>query len=281
MMSENIPEGRFPFGRKARAKEIEFHRDAAASMRLKEETEERMNKLYAVYDEPLEDHTYRSDSTFENTFRYILPPGAGTLRWYIEESFEGKKGKAIGIEFGGPGSALFAGFSKGFFARSLGVTLTDVRGKLNPDPTVRDKERHHDILEGDITFPQTYERIGTWLSGEKTDLIIERMEGGRLYIPEEPVLLGQIFSKWYGMLAENGIILAQTSSWMRPLLHAWREKIISEYGDTVDVGYVADPKNADVFDALRLRKLPGAPNQLPMLDLRIVREISKKSLREV
>src|SRR3989344_3147196 len=279
MASGNSSEGRFPFGKKAREKEIEFHRDVTAAMRLKEETEGRINKLYAVYDEPLEDSNYKSDSTFENTFRYALPPGSGTLRWYVEESLEGKKGRAVGVEFGGPGSALFAGFSKGFFARALGVTLADIRGNLEPNPTSRDEERHHSILEGDITFPQTYARVHEWLAGEKADFIVERMEGGRLNIPKDPILLGQAFNTWYEMLAENGIILAQTSSWMRPLLTKWKALLDAQCGDTLDVGYVADPQNADVFDAFRLQKLLGAPQTLPMLDMRKVREISKEMVK--
>lgn len=188
------PEGKdaFPFGRHARKEEVELHRDFAAEQRLREESTDSVDKLYAIYDAPLEDNSFREDSTFESTFRYALPVGAGTLRWYIEESLQAKKGKAVGIEFGGPGSALFAGFSKGFFARSLGVTLADLRVKLQPNPTNEDDTRHHEVLEGDITYAQTQERVRKWLAGERADLIVERMEGGRLDLPQEPFLLAQI-----------------------------------------------------------------------------------------
>ena len=54
---------------------------------------------------------------FMSTFRDILPRGESSFKGYIEKTLKEKKGHAIGIEFGGPGSTLFSGFSKGFFRR--------------------------------------------------------------------------------------------------------------------------------------------------------------------
>lgn len=273
-MASEFPDGKFPFGKQKREKQIEFSRDVTAFTRLKE-AEGTIEKVFAVYDSPL-DGGPGSDSNFEDTFRYVVPPGVGSLRSDVEGSLEKKKGKAIGIEYGGPGSALFAGFSKGFFEKTLGVTLTDIRGSLSPDPTPADEKRHHFVLEGDMTSLQTRKNVHDWLGDKKVDFIVERLAGGRLLLPEEPYLISDMFNDWYQTLGEDGIIYAQTSKWMRPLLKPWKKMIDAQYSETLELRYVHDSTSRDVFDAIRLRKLHGAPETLPLLDPRAVRRISRQ-----
>jgi hypothetical protein len=271
----------FPFGKSERKEERESAADMAAHAQESEKRDvERGRPPYIVYDSPLQGPD--SDDSFDLTFEYVLPPGSGTLRHYIQETLEKKRGEAIGIEFGGPGSALFSGFPRGFFERTLGVTLADVRGVLSPDQIAKDEERHHTVLEANLLAAGTYEKVKQWLAGRKVDLIIERLAGGREYMPEEPYLLAETFEQWYELSSEGGLILAQTSSWMRPLILPWVEHLNEIHHEVLDIGYVSDPSGKDVRDALRLHKLAGAPEKLPMLDPRTVREISKKNAgREV
>src|SRR3989344_3050811 len=59
-------------------------------------------------------------TTFENipSFKKMWRLKNISLSMYIETILKEKKGKAVGIEFGGPGSRLFNGFTKGFFLKS-------------------------------------------------------------------------------------------------------------------------------------------------------------------
>ena len=275
-MSPSSSEGKFPFGRKDREKRIERYRE---SVKGRAENEEKRDPktIYSIYDSSL--NKFGADSNFDITFQPLLDERNQSLRSYIEGSLEKKKGRAIGIEFGGTGSNLFSGFSRGFFSRSLGVALADTRNRLDVDPTPEDEKRHHSVLAGDLTNLETYEHVREWLGTEKADLIIERLAGEHYSLPEEPNLLGKVFDAWYSLLAEEGIILAQTTRWMRPLIAPWVELIQKNYAGSLEVDH-HHGSELDLFDAILLRKLPSAPEKLPILDPRTVREISKKSFRE-
>src|SRR5579859_3685773 len=66
-------------------------------------------------------------SSFQNFFAAVLPESEKSLRNYIEKILEGRKGKAIGVEFGGTGVTLFRGFTPNFFRQTVGVTLIDYK----------------------------------------------------------------------------------------------------------------------------------------------------------
>ena len=113
-------------------------------------------------------------SSFQNTFENILPEGEGNIKEYIETTLADKKGVAIGIEFGGPGSLVFRAFSDGFFAKTAGVNLHDDRIDLYSD-----EERNHTVIVGDMLANSTQAEVRKWLGeGNKFDLVFERLLGG-------------------------------------------------------------------------------------------------------
>ena len=69
---------------------------------------------------------------------------------YIEDVLAHKKDKTA-IEFGGPGSQLFSDFSPGFFKKTVGVCLADVRNSIGKE---KDVKNNHVIVEGDIMDTQ-------------------------------------------------------------------------------------------------------------------------------
>ena len=119
------PEGKdkFPFG-KIEREQLRQSYSEHSEARVSEERSNDPDDIYIIYDEPLSGY---ADSNFSLTFSPLLEHRGKTLRFFVEESLEKKRGKAVGIEFGGPGSNLFAGFTRGFFAKTLGVALTDMR----------------------------------------------------------------------------------------------------------------------------------------------------------
>jgi|SRR3989344_1878092 len=270
-MSEKIPDGRFPFGKMKRKREHDYYKEVTKSQTVQEQGNE-PEDIYTIYDSPLSSNT-GSDASFDISFSKLLERKGKSIRSFIEKSLENKRRKAVGIEFGGPGSNLFAGFSSGFFARSLGVTLADLR---DLDKKSRDEDRHHSVIAGNIADLSTYKLVKEWLDAEQADLIIERLAGGHVLIPRDPHLLGQIFQAWYELLADSGLIMAQTNHWMRPVLVPWFELVKHQSKGELGIEYEHGWGNqSDTFDAIFLRKLDGAPQKLPMLDARTIREISK------
>ncbi len=128
---------------------------------------------------------------------------------YIENelSFETKKRTAI--EFGGPGTRLFGGFSRGFFKKTVGVCLDDVRshGTKNID-----NNSGHSVVTGDVLDVNNlklFDEINNKLGTNKVDLIISRMQGPLRDLEKNPVVLDRIIRKWYSLLDKNGILFAQ------------------------------------------------------------------------
>src|SRR3989338_10931638 len=66
---------------------------------------------------------------------------------YIESTLtdqrENTSDQLTAVEFGGPGSNLFRAFPKGFFKRTVGVCLKDIR---LPGEKIRDTERGHYLV---------------------------------------------------------------------------------------------------------------------------------------
>ena len=80
------------------------------------------------------------------------------FRSYIEDVLKNKEKKLFAVEFGGPGSKLFQGFSKDFFTKTIGVCLKDIR-KKNQKTT--DVTNNNDVIEGDILHSdnELYDKI--------------------------------------------------------------------------------------------------------------------------
>ncbi len=233
---------------------------------------------YRDTNSPLEN----GNSNYSLFFEAVLPEGQKNLRSYIESSLAEKKGAALGVEFGGIGSNLFRGFSKGFFKESVGVTLVDTR--TNKEKTRDGHENlehnlHHTVLEGDILSEDVYKNLENTLAHRKVDLIIERMYLGLEFMPAEPYKLSEALKKWYKLLDEGGILLVQTPVVFNNLLDRWAEMIRKNHGQEIEFQYVEGSHDASLEDtgysSFRLRKLKGAPEELPLLDSRTVAMIPK------
>lgn len=129
---------------------------------------------------------------------------------YIENTLsKNKDTPRTAIEFGGPGSKLFSGFTDGFFKRTVGICLDDAR------PAYRmydDNINGHDVIVGDImdvNNKDLFNKINNTLKTNKVDLIISRMQGPLTKLRKNPVLLDHIIRKWYSLLNKNGMLFAQ------------------------------------------------------------------------
>lgn len=128
---------------------------------------------------------------------------------YIEKelSFENKNRTAV--EFGGSGTRLFAGFSNGFFKRTVGVCLDDIRSH---GTKIFDNSSGHSVVIGDVldvNNKKLFKEINDKLNTDKVDLIISRMQGPLRELEKNPVILDRIIRKWYSLLDKNGILFAQ------------------------------------------------------------------------
>lgn len=235
---------------------------------------------YTWLDSPLDGY-YRQ--SFQGMFRDVLPyeSGGGSMRRYIERTLEKRRGNAIGIEFGGTGSGIFGEFTPGFFKESIGVTLVDhvkARPADHEQRTQKDRERNHEVIESDIFSDGLYKLLEERLRGEKVDFIVERMAAGLESVPPGPYLVGKFLNAWYRLLREEGLLFAQVPVEMNPLLRPWTDMIRDRYREVIEVasevGY--EDGGGSKPSVLRLRKLPGAPEELPLLDPRTVRAISKR-----
>ena len=113
------------------------------------------------------------------------------------------------VEFGGPGSELFKGFTPNFFKRTLGVCLKDIRDHEKKEI---DDGNNHSVILGNI-----FEVLNTKLSDEvkrsldveKVDLIISRLGGPLSSIKKNGAILDRLIRNWYDLLNENGLMFIQ------------------------------------------------------------------------
>ncbi len=236
---------------------------------------------WTVYDSVLEDGTAQENlkaHSIESSFRSVVPKEfGGKLKAYIEAELAPRRGKAVGVELGGPGSELFAGFSKNFFARSLGTVLTDMRTKMlsaeeEEASRERDEKNHHEVKEVDIFSQAGATSIQEWLGDQKADLIIERMYGGLRKIPTPPKVLHLLLDRQYRWLNEGGILLNELSfissmglaGQLLKNLDALKRKYPG--GLEIDAEPNAESTSEGVHTniALRIKKLSGAPASLSL-----------------
>ena len=218
------------------------------------------------------------DSSLENftrDFRYVLPEDfykkllqeneeiriREIFRRYIEETLS-KSGEQqsdlFAVEFGGPGSEFFQGFSKNFFKKTAGVCLKDIRSK---DIKFNDARNNHSVITGnilDLQSDQLFNKITQTLGIEKVDLIISRMDGPLSFFDKNGAILDRIIRNWYNFLNKNGLMFIQfertLESDTRFLVEKW-SGVIKKRFPKVDIqtgNYV-----------LRLHKGTDAPEELP------------------
>ncbi|MBA3723960.1 MAG: hypothetical protein H0W89_03625 [Candidatus Levybacteria bacterium] len=210
--------------------------------------------------------------TFDATFRDVIPEEYSDIKQYIESVLAPKKGQAIGIELRGTASRLFGEFSPGFFQRTLGVNLTDYRDRIDPLLEAQDVSRNHHVLVGNIVSDETKMKVQEeFLHGQKADIIFERMIAGHSNLPKEPDFLGKQIGFWYEHLSENGVMFLTPPTALWDFIPGWLDIINTQYTDQIEAQY-----SDDTTEVLRIRKLPGAPEHLPLIDNRnLLRE--KKS----
>jgi hypothetical protein len=198
---------------------------------------------------------------------------------YIEDTLSSSTNiDRVAIEFGGPGSNLFQGFQKDFFAQTMGVCLDDVRSR---DEVTIDNQNHHTLLAGDFVngpAKELYAQIERTLYGKKVDLILSRMMGPAAALDSNPAIMERIIQKWYSMLNENGLIFAQFEFFeehkehleaqasgiidppelMASELHVanWAHEVQKKFPE-IEIQYGRG--------VIRIHKKPGAPDELPPL----------------
>jgi hypothetical protein len=220
-------------------------------------------KSWAVYDS--------SPESFGKSFLATLPkdylPNETRLHPnnyftdYIKDTLSLKNDHDLNaVEFGGPGSRLFLGFSSGFFKQTVGICLQDVRNEYQQ---AKDNLRHHSIIEGnilDVQDDKLLDNIKQKLGVEKIDLIISRMAGPLLEINKNGAIMDRIIRNWYEILNENGLMFVQFDYSendifiISPFIEKWVEAIKNKFPEI-------DIQTGD--GSLRLYKRAGSPEELP------------------
>lgn len=191
---------------------------------------------------------------------------------YIEETLLKSKEESkhlTGIEFGGPGSNFFSGFTVNFFSNSVGVCLKDNRDEYLKK---QDARSNHSVITEDILDPQKnnslIKKILYSLGANKTDLIISRMQGPLGELKMNPDILDRIFRNWYNILNENGLMFIQFEYSMAThkspssneiLIRKWAAAIENIYPQ-IDIQLENNFTRDGIF---RLHKGVGAPEKLP------------------
>ncbi len=228
-------------------------------------------KLIEKRDTPIMHNSSLEDpfdgGSLRNSFKGILG-GEKSLKKYIEDKLESKKGKAVGVEFGGNAVDVFKGFSKDFFIKSVGICLEE-RAETIDNLAILDRfnssNSTHYVLTGDIFEKNVYETLDS-INIKSADLILERMAAGFVTIPQLPIANIRIVQKWYEMLNEGGLMLIQVPGNFEQLLDRWVKFVESEYSNTLSVAYDNDGCGFDA-KVLRVHKLAGAPEKFPLFPL--------------
>lgn len=206
---------------------------------------------------------------------------------YIEDTLSKKEsGNRTAIEFGGPGSKLFSGFSNGFFSKTVGVCLEDLRPVYKK---MSDSERGHSVVVADILETNDKEKfteIENSLGNRKVDLIVSRLMGplnsekkiqGAIILKRNPAVLDRVIRKWYSMLNDGGLLFAQFEYFdehdpyiekkreselnQPPIMEIeenvknWINEINKRFSDKIEIQLGRG--------IIRLHKKPGAPEELP------------------
>lgn len=220
-----------------------------------------------------------------NTFSCVLPEGTKSLRGYVEKVLAPYKGTATFVEYGGPASRIAAEFTPGFFERSFGVTAVDLRNdpaepELYAGHLERDAALRHEVVEGNLLTPKIYKELRNKNRGKKFTFIIERMAKGLEFAPLDTKTAGALLQTWYESLDDGGLMLVQVPTHFNIFLSDWVALVEEHCGTTLEIRYndrgQTEAGDQGYTSALLIRKLPGAPESLPMLDAKTVKEIIRK-----
>ncbi|MFZ1019893.1 MAG: hypothetical protein WAN61_02800 [Minisyncoccia bacterium] len=214
------------------------------------------------------------DSSIDDFGRTFLPgynfsPDAresgSNFKIFIEKTLINniEKHDLTAIEFGGPGSKLFSGFTFDFFKKTVGVCLKDIRSEAKKE---NDRKINHFVMTGDIMEVQNkwlLEQVMKKLDTDKTDLIISKMNGPLKHIDRNGAILDRLIRNWYDILNENGLMFIQFTYGteteniemkIQNKIEKWVEAIKERFPEVeiqVNTG------------TIRLHKKFGAPEHLP------------------
>lgn len=228
----------------------------------KHESERDMPKVYGMYDEDI--------SSFAESFEAVIPDkekqgnqDMGLVR-YLRQHFP--HGVNVLFEAGGPASKLASTLRNHITIKeSKGATLTDLR---NPVAQLEDTSRHHSVVEGNIF--DTTNNFG--LETGSVDVFIERM-GAAIQqekgldsptVPQNIYAIADIASHWYSLLSERGVMFVQLPRIVAPILHGYIHMLQQHFPQQFEI-QAGMTKGKNKWLMLRLQKLPGAPETLPML----------------
>jgi hypothetical protein len=190
---------------------------------------------------------------------------AYSFKRYIENTLSENReqGKQLtAVEFGGPASNLFRGFTQGFFSKTAGVCLKDMR---TPTQIEIDGKVNHLVIEGDVLNVKDggmlFKNIREQLQVQKVNLIISRMVGPLHFIDKNLSIFDRIFRDWYDLLEENGIMfiengLENKSRIEQEKIKKW-QKIITTKFPQIDLKLDND------FGIILIHKGIGSPEHLP------------------
>jgi hypothetical protein len=184
----------------------------------------------------------------------------------IEETLTSSKIRhdLTAVEFGGPGSELFKGFTPDFFKRTVGVCLKDIRDHEKKEI---DENNNHSIIPEnilDVSNTKLLDKVRRSLDAEKVDLIISRLGGPLSFIEKNGAILDRLIRNWYDLLNENGLMFIQfqyvSSKMGNPKVE------IKEWANTIQKKF---PKvEIEVKEkTMRIHKKIGAPEHLPAATL--------------
>ena len=203
----------------------------------------------------------------------------GAFRAYIEKTLLGNEHRAA-VEFGGPGSSLFAGFKENYFEKTVGVCLEDMR---TDEMKELDEEGNHHIYIGDILDVKNLDFdsfLKNTLEVEKVDLIVSRLMGPLKALSMNPLVMERVIDSWYSLLKENGLLFVQFQYHLQhnpseavrfyekeiappqvtdteSIVEEWATFIQKQFPDTLELQLGRG--------VLRLHKKIGAPDMLPKM----------------
>lgn len=202
---------------------------------------------------------------------------------YLLRIFRHKQGGEglVVADFGGPGRRLARDIGnlgekteKGALKikKSFGITLRDVGDRSE------DAERNHTVAEANLLDEEADEAFETWRAHEPVDVAFSRMGKGLETLPLDPYLLGGKVARAYRSLGEGGVLVIQAPQKLNPLLREWKKMLMGEHTGTLETSFTLGKDDARVpfQTSFLIRKLPGAPQELPMLSAREVQKIAKQ-----
>lgn len=192
---------------------------------------------------------------------------------------QGGEGLVV-ADFGGPGRRVARELAKlgekterGALGvrKSFGMTLKDV------GDTSADADEKHTVAEADLLSPQGDEAFNAWRGNDSVDIFFSRMGKGLEALPLDPYLLGEKAALAYRSLSEDGVMVIQAPTKLNPLLREWKKLLTKEHSNTLETRFALGSDDARVpfQTSFLIRKLPGAPKELPILNAKTVQKIAR------